>query len=58
MAKDGSSNVAMVLMFILILGVGIALFLFYRGGYFGGGEKDVNIKVNAPVSVPSQPSPQ
>jgi len=52
--ENGNSNVAMVLMFILILGAGIALFFFYQGGYFGGEHKDINIKVETP-SAPSAP---
>jgi hypothetical protein len=54
MASEGSSNTAMVIIFLVIV-LAIAGFFVYRGGYFTGGDK-VNVDVKVPsATAPSSP---
>ena len=55
MASEGSSNTAMVIIFLVIV-LAIAGFFIYRGGYFGN-EKDVNIDVKLPSTSSTAPAP-
>ena len=57
MATEGSSNTAIVVVFLVLVLAGAAFFA-YRGGYLGGGDKqDVNINVKMPTSsAPASPS--
>ena len=50
MANEGSSNTAMVIIFLIVI-LAVGGFFVYRGGYFSQ-EKKVDINVNLPnVSV-------
>ena len=50
MANEGSSNTAMVIIFLIVI-LAVAGFFVYRGGYFSE-DKKVDINVNLPaVSV-------
>ena len=56
MANEGSSNTAMVIIFLIVI-LALAGFFIYRGGYFSQ-EKKVDINVNLPkVTVPAPTSP-
>jgi hypothetical protein len=45
---EGSGNTGVVAIVVIFLIVVIAAFFAWRGGMFGGGKTDVNIKVDTP----------
>jgi hypothetical protein len=53
MGDDSSSNTGVVAILVIFLIVVIVALFAWRGGLFGGGKTDVDIKVNAP-SAPSK----
>ncbi len=48
MGDNGSGNTGVVAIVVIFLIVVLAAVFFFRGSIFGGGSKEVDIKVNAP----------
>jgi ABC-type cobalt transport system substrate-binding protein len=46
---DSSSNTGVVAILVIFLIVVLVALFAWRGGLFGGGDTDVNIKVDAPA---------
>ncbi len=46
---EGSGNTGVVAILVIFLIVVIVALFAWRGGLFGGGKTDVNIKVDAPA---------
>ena len=55
MASEGSSNTAIVVIFVIVA-LAVAGFFVYRGGYFTE-ERKVNVDVKVPVSAPAPAAP-
>ena len=47
---EGSSNTGVVAILVIFIIVVVIAFLAYRGGLFGGGKTNVDIKVGTPAT--------
>ena len=57
MANEGSSNTAIVVVFLAVLALAVGAFFAYQGGYFQSNSPKINVDVKIPApSAPSAPA--